>query len=107
MRSQVQKQVSDAVKKLEGKLIPKGPGITRYLTLPKEGWSEAQVRAELQKAAEMEHTRWEDGLVSGAVYHGGDGLIHPEQPVSRLAVGRNQFSWPVSAPVKRLVWNEE
>ncbi|MCJ1354960.1 MAG: hypothetical protein MMC33_004950 [Icmadophila ericetorum] len=75
VRSQVQKQVSDAVKKLEGKLIPKGPGITRYLTLPKEGWSEAQVRAELQKAAEMEHTRWEDGLVSGAVYHGGDGLI--------------------------------
>ena len=23
----------------------------------------------------MEHTRWEDGLVSGAVYHGGSDLI--------------------------------
>ena len=75
VRSQVQKQVSDAVKKLEGRLVPKGPGISRYLTLPKEGWSEQQVRAELQKASEMEHTRWEDGLVSGAVYHGGDSLI--------------------------------
>ena len=67
--------MSDAVKKLEGRLVPKGPGISRYLTLPKEGWSEQQVRAELQKASEMEHTRWEDGLVSGAVYHGGDSLI--------------------------------
>ena len=24
---------------------------------------------------EMKHTRWEDGLVSGAVYHGGQELV--------------------------------
>lgn len=75
VRSQVQKQVSEAIAKLEGKLVPQGPGISRYLTLPKEGWTESQVRAELEKLGEMEHTRWEDGLVSGAVYHGGHDLI--------------------------------
>jgi len=75
VRSQVQKQVSEAITKLEGKLVPQGPGISRYLTLPKEGWTESQVRAELEKLGEMEHTRWEDGLVSGAVYHGGHDLI--------------------------------
>lgn len=75
VRSKVQAQVAEAITKLEGKLVPKGPGISRYLTLPKEGWSTIQVRGELEKLGEMEHTRWEDGLVSGAVYHGGDELI--------------------------------
>lgn len=75
VRGKVQSQVAEAIAKLEGKLVPKGPGTSRYLTLPKEAWTEEQVRAELEKLAEMEHTRWEDGLVSGAVYHGGDDLI--------------------------------
>ncbi|MCJ1372429.1 hypothetical protein MMC20_003653 [Loxospora ochrophaea] len=75
IRSQVQKQVTEAISKLEGKLVPKGPGTSRYLTLPKEGWTEEQTRAELQKLGDMEHTRWEDGLVSGAVYHGGNEMV--------------------------------
>jgi len=45
------------------------------ITLPAEGWSEEQVRKALNDLEAMEHTRWEDGRVSGAVYHGGDELI--------------------------------
>lgn len=51
------------------------PGASRYLTLPKEGWTEQQVSAELNKLGEMDHARWEDGKVSGAVYHGGNELV--------------------------------
>ena len=75
VHARVQKQVSEAISKLEDKLVPKGPGTNRYLTLPKEGWTEEQVRAELGKLGDMERIHWEDGLVSGAVYHGGDNLI--------------------------------
>ncbi|KAI9848253.1 MAG: hypothetical protein M1838_000609 [Thelocarpon superellum] len=75
VRSQVQKQVSEAVTNLERKLVPQGPGTTRYLTLPKEGWSEGQVRLELDTLEKMTHTMWEDGYVSGAVYHGGKDLV--------------------------------
>lgn len=75
VRSQVQKQVAEAITKLQGKLVPQGPGVIRYLNLPKEGWSEETVRKELDTLANMDHTRWEDGFVSGAVYHGGDELI--------------------------------
>ncbi|KAI9931300.1 hypothetical protein ASPWEDRAFT_34126 [Aspergillus wentii DTO 134E9] len=75
VRGQVDKQVSTAIESLESKLIPNGPGITRFLTLPKEGMTPEQVRAELDKLANMEHTRWEDGRVSGAVYHGGQDLL--------------------------------
>ncbi|KAL8720138.1 MAG: hypothetical protein Q9225_002953 [Loekoesia sp. 1 TL-2023] len=75
VRSRIQIQVSEAVAKLETKLVPQGPGISRYLTLPKEGWTEQQIRAELDRLEELKHTRWEDGRVSGAVYHGGNDLI--------------------------------
>jgi sphinganine-1-phosphate aldolase len=75
VRSKVQREVQEAIVKLESKLVPQGPGTSRYLTLPKEGWTPEQVRAELLKLSEMEHVRWEDGRVSGAVYHGGSDLI--------------------------------
>ncbi|KAJ5129349.1 uncharacterized protein N7515_005388 [Penicillium bovifimosum] len=75
VRGQVDKQVSTAITKLEAKLVNSGPDVTRYLALPKEGWSPEQVRAELDKLAGLEHTRWEDGRVSGAVYHGGEELL--------------------------------
>ncbi|KAK0639342.1 pyridoxal phosphate-dependent transferase [Cercophora newfieldiana] len=48
---------------------------TRYLTLPKEGWAEDAIRKELDTLANMDHTRWEDGYVSGAVYHGEEDLL--------------------------------
>ncbi|KAK0635009.1 pyridoxal phosphate-dependent transferase [Bombardia bombarda] len=73
VRTQVRKQVSEAIGKLQLKLVP--TNATRYLTLPKEGWTEDAVRKELETLATMDHTRWEDGFVSGAVYHGEDDLI--------------------------------
>lgn len=75
MRTQVQKQVNEAITKLQSKLIQTGPDITRHLTLPKEGWSDETVQKELETLANMDHTKWEDGYVSGAVYHGGDELM--------------------------------
>lgn len=75
VRGQVDKQVTSAIESIETKLVPTGPGVTRYLELPKEGWTPEQIRAELDKLVNMEHTRWEDGRVSGAVYHGGKDLL--------------------------------
>lgn len=75
VKGQVDKQVSTALESLESKLVPSGPEVTRHLALPKEGWSAEQVRAELDKLANLDHTRWEDGRVSGAVYHGGQDLL--------------------------------
>lgn len=69
------KEVTTALTKLESKLVSSGPGVTRYLELPEEGWTPDHVREELNKLASMEHTKWEDGRVSGAVYHGGQDLL--------------------------------
>ncbi len=73
VRTQVRKQVSEAISKMQTKLVPANQ--TRYLTLPKEGWTEDAVRAELENLANLDHTRWEDGFVSGAVYHGQGELL--------------------------------
>lgn len=75
VRGQVDKQVSTAISNLESKLVQSGPEVNRYLTLPSEGWSADKIREELTKLAGLEHTRWEDGRVSGAVYHGGEDLL--------------------------------
>ena len=73
VRTQVRKQVNEAIAKLQTKMVP--ANTTRYLTLPKEGWSDDALRKELDTLATMDHTRWEDGFVSGAVYHGEDDLL--------------------------------
>lgn len=70
----MQADVKKAIAELQSKLVPSGPGVVNYTTLPAQGWTSAQVRAELERLGDMEHTRWEDGRVSGAVYHGGSEL---------------------------------
>ncbi|KAK8087029.1 hypothetical protein PG994_002003 [Apiospora phragmitis] len=73
VRTQVKKQVNEALSQMQGKMIPAGQ--TRYLSLPKEPWTDDALRTELETLANMDHTRWEDGFVSGAVYHGEDDLL--------------------------------
>ncbi|CAN8103599.1 unnamed protein product [Discula destructiva] len=73
VRNKVKAQVDETKLKLEAKLIK--PGETSYKKLPEKGWSDDALRTELERLAQMEHTRWEDGFVSGAVYHGEDDLI--------------------------------
>lgn len=75
VRTKVQTQVAETILKLERRLVPSGPGVERTTTLPAQGWSLEQVRKALDELEGMEHTRWEDGRVSGAVYHGGEELL--------------------------------
>ncbi|KAI5791663.1 pyridoxal phosphate-dependent transferase [Peziza echinospora] len=83
-KARIKLELEQTMKKLEDKLVPKGPGVTRYLALPKSGWTDDQVKAELQKLSEMQHAEWEKGRVSGAVYHGGDELLDLQAQAFRL-----------------------
>lgn len=74
VQSKVRADVTKAITELEAKLVPSGPGTTNFTSLPAQGWTADQIRAELEKLGDMQHTRWEDGRVSGAVYHGGSDL---------------------------------
>ncbi|KAI1431804.1 pyridoxal phosphate-dependent transferase [Xylaria sp. CBS 124048] len=73
VRTKVRKQITESLAKVQGKLVPTTG--SRYLALPKQGWTDEALRKELETLANMDHTRWEDGFVSGAVYHGEDDLL--------------------------------
>ncbi|KAI4161780.1 MAG: hypothetical protein LQ342_004613 [Letrouitia transgressa] len=102
VRSKVQRQVQESLAKIEAKLILKGPGLSRYLTLPKEGWTDDQVRAELQALANMKHTSWEDGYVSGAVYHGQDSLIRLQTEALQKFIVSNPIHPDVFPGVRKM-----
>ncbi|KAL9058563.1 MAG: hypothetical protein Q9162_001718 [Coniocarpon cinnabarinum] len=59
---------------MEAKLAHVPSDLGRHTELPTTGWTADRVKEQLQKHGDMEHTRWEDGFVSGAVYHGGKEL---------------------------------
>jgi sphinganine-1-phosphate aldolase len=67
----------------------------RITSLPSTGWSEEEVRQKLEELSNMEHTSWEDGRVSGAVYHGGEELIR----LQTEAFGKFTVSNPIHPDV--------
>ncbi|GES63919.1 sphingosine-1-phosphate lyase [Aspergillus terreus] len=73
IRRKVQKQVQEVLTKLSEQFSAHDH--PRHLTLPKEGLQVGTILSELDNLANLDHTRWEDGYVSGAVYHGEDTLM--------------------------------
>ncbi|KAH8803066.1 pyridoxal phosphate-dependent transferase [Xylogone sp. PMI_703] len=95
VRAKVQQQLEEATGKLQSRLVQSGPDVIQYLDLPKKGWSRETVLAELQELATMKHTRWEDGCVSGAVYHGGADLLE----LQKEAYGKFTIANPIHPDV--------
>ncbi|KAI5862380.1 PLP-dependent transferase [Durotheca rogersii] len=93
VRTKVRKQINESLAKVEAKMIPTTG--TRYLTLPKEGWTDDEVRKQLETLANMEHTKWEEGYVSGAVYHGEEDLLK----IQTEAYGKFTVSNPIHPDV--------
>ncbi|ORY92826.1 pyridoxal phosphate-dependent transferase [Leucosporidium creatinivorum] len=58
---------------IAAKVIKNG-GIDRELALPEKGLSAAQVSQALAALSEIPNTKWSNGRVSGAVYHGGEDM---------------------------------
>lgn len=102
VRTQVSKQLAVARKDLEGKLVPSGPGVNHYLQLPKEPWTPEQLRAELESLAAMKRTRWEEGKVSGAVYHGESSLLDIQSEAMRLFSVANPIHADVFPAVRKM-----
>ena len=77
MASKVEPQMAKARRDIEKKLVPSGPQVIRYLTLPPEGQSKDWILAEMDQMDSYCHSfddrgvklhDWKDGKMSGAVY---------------------------------------
>lgn len=73
------------------RLDRQGDSFKRNFFLPTSGWSLEQVEAELEQLHNLDHTRWEDGRVSGTVYHGGSELLE----MQTKAIGMFSVSNPI------------
>ncbi|KAJ1656417.1 Dihydrosphingosine phosphate lyase [Dispira simplex] len=69
----VQRQVDKAIADIEEQVAPTLPNEPSYRALPVTGRSEHDIMADLKRRNEM-NTQWQEGKVSGTVYHGGEEL---------------------------------
>jgi len=77
MASKVKPRMAQARKDIENKLVPSGPKVVRYLSLPPEGQTKDWILAEMDRMDSYCHNfgddgaklhDWKDGKISGAVY---------------------------------------
>lgn len=102
IRSKVDKQIASASKELEEKLTGFGPDTNRYRKLPKEPWTTEQLKTELSQLSSMKRTRWEEGKVSGAVYHGGEELLEIQAEAMKLFSVSNPIHADVFPAVRKM-----
>ena len=77
MRNKVNEEIQKTKKTIEKELIRNNDQIADFTQLPSNGISMDIILNELDKLEKaIPHSDWEDGKVSGAVYHGGQDLIH-------------------------------
>ncbi|KAK9333244.1 pyridoxal phosphate-dependent transferase [Lipomyces starkeyi] len=86
----------------EEELVPRGPGIRRQLELPKDGWTDEQVTSELHELANMKHSPWEAGKVSGAVYHGGEDILKLQTEAYGMFSVANQLHPDIFPGVRKM-----
>lgn len=62
-------------KELEDDMTRDTKDMKRFLELPAEGLSAAEVTELVTKLADVETAKWASGKVSGGIYHGGHDLV--------------------------------
>lgn len=77
IKVKVDKEVYKTRVQIEKELIKTNESLTTFDELPKFGLPDANVLNILDRLIEViPHSDWENGKVSGAVYHGGHDLVH-------------------------------
>jgi sphinganine-1-phosphate aldolase len=72
VKQRMQKQYDEIMNELESSLKPYRDDFVTYTHLPLAGRDEEEIIKEMEALRAMEASRWRDGFVSGAVYHGDD-----------------------------------
>ncbi|KAE8402326.1 pyridoxal phosphate-dependent transferase [Aspergillus pseudonomiae] len=91
----VDKSMDPILNMMAQKLVRQGNAAKKNRCLPEVGWSFEEIEAELEELQNLDHTRWEDGRVSGAVYHGGSELLD----MQTKAIGKFSVSNPIHPDV--------
>lgn len=103
VKPSVDKEVSKTIAGIEESLIKNDKLLRDFDELPKAGLSDEAVLEELDKSqAVLAHSDWENGKVSGAVYHGGVDLIHLQSQAFEKYCVANQLHPDVFPAVRKM-----
>jgi len=75
VRDIVQKEMGKVLSDMEKDVAGHKEGDIRYLQLPKKGFTKDEVQKNLDRFEAMTKVKFEDGRISGCVYHGGKELM--------------------------------
>lgn len=101
-KKSVDQEVAKVVESLETSLIKKTPEVEDFRTVPEHGFSESQITTMLHALADIDHTEWENGKVSGAVYHGGEDVINIQSEAFKTFCVANQLHPDVFPGVRKM-----
>eukprot|EP01127_Copromyxa_protea_P002783 TRINITY_DN12734_c0_g1_i1.p1 TRINITY_DN12734_c0_g1~~TRINITY_DN12734_c0_g1_i1.p1 ORF type:complete len:544 (-),score=109.59 TRINITY_DN12734_c0_g1_i1:44-1654(-) len=89
VKGQVEAEINKALKQLENQIMKdeRAGQYVHFNDLLQTGMTKEQIMEELQKHREMAHHKWEEGKMSGCVYHGGKDLTDVVTAASNL------FEW--------------
>ncbi|CCH58088.1 hypothetical protein TBLA_0A02880 [Henningerozyma blattae CBS 6284] len=103
LTSKVDKEISKALDTIQEELIRDDPSLLSFPALPSKGLSHEEIMQEVDRMqAIIPHSNWEDGRVSGAVYHGGKQLIHLQSIVYEKFCVANQLHPDVFPAVRKM-----
>ncbi|KAK9240793.1 pyridoxal phosphate-dependent transferase [Lipomyces kononenkoae] len=102
IKEKVNAELDKTLARMEEEMVPRGPGITRHLELPKQGWTDDLVVSELHELAQMKHSLWEAGRVSGGVYHGGEDMLKLQTEAYGMFSVANQLHPDIFPGVRKM-----
>lgn len=103
LKGTVDKEVSKIKRSIEDELIRSDSQLMNFPQLPSDGIPQDEVVEELNKLNDLiPHTQWKEGKVSGAVYHGGDDLIHLQTIAYEKYCVANQLHPDVFPAVRKM-----
>jgi len=70
VRKEIDSQTKSIINSLELSVKPYHKKFYTYSKLPTKGVSKEEILKEVEEISSLEESRWQDGYVSGAVYHG-------------------------------------
>lgn len=103
MKGSVDAEVQKVTRTIEKDLIKNDASLKDFEELPATGLPERSVLDELDLMDNtLPHTEWKQGRVSGAVYHGGDELVHLQSMAFEKYCVANQLHPDVFPAVRKM-----
>ncbi|KAI3406265.2 DPL1 [Candida oxycetoniae] len=102
IKSKIDKELNSTLQKIEKELMKNSDDLQQFAELPSHGLSKEDTISELVKLQQMKHCDWNNGRVSGAVYHGGGALLQLQSEAYHKYSVANQLHPDVFPGVRKM-----